>query len=151
MKNLILGNNFVPLSVGYPAIDQIPTKFMMKTLKACFILPHVLLPFREQFQNESTPHILKYIQYQFGKFNNRKAIRYYYNKQPVRLAYSDLKNPFLSTFNASHPSYTKFPPLTANSSTARVLRELGLKWVVSQLFNTLNYCSFDEPELEQSP
>ncbi len=30
-----------------------------------------------------------------------------------------------------------------------MLRELGLKWVVSQLFNTLNYCSFDEPELEQ--
>ncbi len=91
------------------------TKFrqilLMKTLKACFILPHVFFPFREQFQNESTPHILKYIQYQFGEFNNRKAIRYYYNKQPVRLAYSDLKDPFLAHLMRQHPSYTKFPPL----------------------------------------
>ena len=119
MKNLILGNNFVPLSVGYPAIDQIPTNFIDENARSLFHSTSRLLPFREQFQNESTPHILKYIQYQFGEFNNRKAIRYYYNKQPVRLAYSDLKNPFLAHLMRQHPSYTKFPPLTANSSTAQ--------------------------------
>lgn len=148
---MILGPNFKPLCIEYPSVDQIPSNLIQTPQSIAFKTSHRKCPFKEQFQNEDTPHIIKSIYYQYGTIEGRRAARYFYRNNPVRLVFSDAKDSFLgklSNVNGNRPS-VRFPPLTATSNVARNLREIGLKWVIARLFQTLNYISFDEPQLEE--
>lgn len=143
-----LSPNLKPFASDYPSQKKIPKNLLNSPLKKKFHHTHKKYTFQEQFANEPHPHRVKHISYQFGKIGNRNAIMFFLDKQPARLIYSDLIDPYVQRIMSAIPPRTTFPPNSVSSNLARTLREDALKWIVDQFFNTLNYMCFDEPILD---
>ncbi|WP_371803688.1 hypothetical protein [Candidatus Lokiarchaeum ossiferum] len=143
-----LSPNLTPLNIVYPTTKQIPKNLLNTPIAEQFVPESKLIPFREQFTNESHPHTIKHMHYQFGSINKRRAVKFYYKKKPYRLVYSSAKDAFAEKLMNATPPRTKFPPTTVSSPIARSLREFALKWIVEEFFSKIGYMSFDEPILD---
>jgi len=137
-----------PFCIEYPNIINIPKNLINSPVAKQFKATSKLIPFREQYTNEEHPHKIKNIHYQFGKINNRRAIRFFYKKKPVKLVYSNVIDPFAKKLMDEFPPRVHFPVTTVSSPIARNLRELALKWIVDQFFAEKGYITFDEPILD---
>ncbi|WP_457559692.1 hypothetical protein [Candidatus Harpocratesius sp.] len=146
---MLISTDLHPLKIDYPLSRNLPKNFIDSPYQEEFRASSKKIPFREQYANEARPHIIKHIHYQYGKIKQRSAILYYYNQKPIRLIYTKSKDPFVNKLMKITPPKVKFPPNTASSPIARSLREIALKWIVEQFFNTLEYLTFDEPRLEE--
>ncbi|MCF2141185.1 MAG: hypothetical protein K9W44_14090 [Candidatus Lokiarchaeota archaeon] len=146
---MLISTDLHPLKIDYPLSKNLPKNLIDTPYKEDFRASSKKIPFREQYANETRPHIIKHIHYQYGKIKQRNAILYFYNKKPIRLIYTKSKDPFVTKLMKNFPPKVKFPPNTASSPIARSLREIALKWIVEQFFNTLEYLTFDEPRLEE--
>lgn len=146
---MMISTNLRPLSIHYPNVKQIPRNLLGTALEEEFTPTSKKIPFREQYANEDKPHIIRHIHYQYGKIKRKEAVKYFYKNSPRRLVYSGKKDVFLAKLMKNSPPKVKFPPNTASSPIARSLREMGLKWIVEELFTHLDYITFDEPRLEE--
>ena len=143
-----LSPNLTPLNITYPSKKRIPKNLLNSPIAENFISNSKLLPFREQFASESYPHTIKHMHYQFGNIEKKRAVMFYYKKEPFRLVYSNAKDGFADKLMTTTPPRTKFPPTTVSSPIARSLREFALKWIVEEFFSNIDYMSFDEPILD---
>ncbi|MHA1646303.1 MAG: hypothetical protein ACTSVL_01920, partial [Promethearchaeota archaeon] len=143
-----ISTNLTPLNFEYPLQKDIPKNLLNEPLGKKFIATSHLIPFKEQYASEERPHIIRHIHYQFGTINKRRALQFYYNKKPIKIVFSNKKDPLGSSLMASLPPRVKFPETTVSSSVARSLREFALKWIVEHFFNTFDYLCFDEPILD---
>ena len=146
---MMISTTLAQLKTNYPTEKQIPRNLLYLPEEKLFISESKLIPFKEQYANESRPHVIRHIHYQYGKIKRRRATMYYYNKHPVRLVYSGEEDPLVNQMMNDSPPRVNFPPNTVSSSIARSLREIGLKWVVEKFFASINYLCFDEPILEE--
>ncbi|MHA1777418.1 MAG: hypothetical protein DRO88_13425 [Promethearchaeia archaeon] len=146
---MMISTNLQPLCIKYPMKNQIPRNLIGTPLEKEFKTTSKRIPFREQYANETRPHIIRHIHYQYGQIKRKRAVMYYYNQVRKRLIYANDNDKFLTNLMKNFPPKMKFPPNTASSPIARSLREMALKWIVEEFFTTLNYLTFDEPRLEQ--
>jgi len=137
-----------PLNIVYPNPNKIPKNLLATPIAAEFKATSKLIPFKEQYLNEEHPHTIKNIHYQYGKIKNRRAIKYFYKKKPVKMVYSNNIDPYAKKLMDEFPPRVQFPPTTVSSPIARNLREYALKWVVDQFFSKKDYITFDEPILD---
>ena len=143
-----LSPNLTPLNIVYPSKKRIPQNLLNSPIAEQFKPESKLIPFREQFTNETHPHTIKHMHYQFGSIGKRRAVKFYYKKAPFRLVYSNVKDIFAEKLMTATPPRTNFPPTTVSSPIARSLREFALKWIVEEFFSKIGYMSFDEPILD---
>lgn len=146
---MLISTSLAQLKTNYPTEKQIPRNLLHLPQADLFISESKLIPFREQYANETRPHVIRHIHYRYGKIKKRRATMYYFDKQPVRLIYSGEKDPLVKQMMNDFPPRVNFPPNTVSSPIARSLREIGLKWIVEKFFASLNYLTFDEPILEE--
>ena len=137
-----------PLNIEFPNPSKIPKNLLNTPIAIEFKSTSNIIPFKEQYANEKRPHIIKNIHYQYGKIQNRRVIKFFYNKKPVKMVYSNNLDPYAISLMKDFPPLIKFPPTTVNSPIARSLREIALKWIVDQFFSQNGYITFDEPILD---
>jgi hypothetical protein len=136
------------LIVKYPDKKDVPRDLLKSEIASEFISTSKLIPFREQFLHEESPHVLRNCHFQYGNIKNRKAIKFFHRKKPVRLIYANAKDSFQNELLSKFPARIIPPTTSTSSNIARILRELALKWVVEQFFEKIGYLTFDEPMLE---
>jgi hypothetical protein len=143
-----LSPDLKPLIFNYPKPKKIPPNLIDSSLNKEFHPTKKRYTFKEQYANEHSPHRIGHIEYQFGTIKGRKAVKFYLEKQQIRLVYSEPADPYCVELMQQTPPRTTFPPNSVSSTIARSLRELALKWVVDHFFSHLNYMVFDEPILD---
>ena len=143
-----LATNLTPLSINYPKIDDIPVNLLETIGAKYFRANSKIIPFREQYNSEPRPHLIKHIHYCYGTVNKRKAIMFYYDKEPIRLVYANVKDSFIAKLNGLNTSKVFFPPGSITTPVARALREFALKWIAEQFLVSIGYFAFDEPILD---
>lgn len=146
---MMISTDLNQLKIEYPAEKDLPKNLLYFPQKTQFSPTSKKIPFREQYANESRPHVIKHIHYQYGKIKRRRATMYYYKQKPLRLVYSSQTDEFAAKLMREAPPRVKFPPNTVSSPIARSLRETALKWIVERFFESLHYLTFDEPILEE--
>ncbi len=137
-----------PLNIEYPNPNKVPKNLLNTPIATEFKSTSKITPFKEQYANEEHPHTIKNIHYQYGKIKNRRVIKFFFKKKPVKMVYSNDIDPFATNLMKEFPPRVKFPPTTVNSPIARSLREIALKWIVDQFFSQNDYITFDEPILD---
>ncbi len=137
-----------PLNIEFPNPNKIPKNLLQTPIASEFKSTSKIIPFREQYANEEHPHKIKNIHYQYGKIKKRRAVKFFYNKKPVKMVYYNDVDLFATALMKDFPPRVQFPPTTVNSPIARSLREIALKWIVDQFFSENGYITFDEPILD---
>ncbi len=140
--------NLIPFNLNYPTKKNIPQNLLNSEISSQFIPTTKLIPFKEQYNNEIKPHIIRHIHYQFGVIGKRKVIQFFFRKTPYRMVYNNASDKNASNLMEAFPPNVSMPNLSVSSSIARILRENALKWIVEAFFSELNYISFDEPILD---